>query len=88
MIQASEGNLAEVTKILTQKKDIDVNAVSKKGDTALILAVKSGSYNVVGKLLVAGADPNITNSVNQTSKLSLLSQTSYRATKVPCFWQL
>ncbi len=64
MIQASEGNAAEVTKILAQRKDIDINSVNKKGETALSLAVKSGSYNVVGKLLVAGADPNLKNNVS------------------------
>lgn len=63
MVHAEEGNIEEVQKILSQRKDINVNAVNKNGYTALALATKSGRYNVVGKLLVAGADPNICNHV-------------------------
>ena len=58
-------NLAEVAKCLAQ--NIDVDAISKDGYTALLSALSLGHENVIGLLLQNGANINIANDKNQTA---------------------
>lgn len=67
MLKAEEGNIEEVHRILTESKNVDINAGNKKGYTALALAIKSGNIELVKLLLSAGADPNRKNNSGQTS---------------------
>jgi ankyrin repeat protein len=54
----SDGNLDEVVRILPNAK---VDFEDENGDTALMLAVYHGYFNIVKLLLQKGADPNIIN---------------------------
>jgi hypothetical protein len=67
MLKAEEGNIEEVHRILTESKNVDINAGNKKGYTALALAIKSGNMDLVRLLLSVGADPNRKNNSGQTS---------------------
>lgn len=67
MLKAEEGNIEEVHRILTESKNVDINAGNKKGYTALALAIKSGNIELVKLLLTVGADPNRKNNSGQTS---------------------
>jgi len=64
MLRAEEGNLEEVLNILNNpRQQPDINAINKRGSTALAVAVKAGAYEVSKVLLSKGADPNIKNNV-------------------------
>jgi len=67
MLKAEEGNIEEVHRILTESRNVDLNAGNKKGYTALALAIKSGNIELVKLLLSVGADPNRKNNSGQTS---------------------
>lgn len=69
MLNAEQGNLDEVKRIIQERKNLDINQANKKGYTSLALAVKSGNLAIVKELIAAGADVNIRNSV---SKLPLV----------------
>jgi len=64
MLQAEQGNVEEVRKLLGSIKNLDINQVNKKGSTALALGIKSGSLAVTKELVNAGADVNIKNHVS------------------------
>ena len=63
MLNAEQGNLDEVKRIIQERKNLDVNQMNKKGYTSLALAVKSGNLTIVRELIAAGADVNIRNNV-------------------------
>ncbi len=63
MLKAEESNYEEVLEILNSGRLIDINAINKKGNTALALAVKTGSFDVIKLLISHGADVNIKNNV-------------------------
>lgn len=63
MLKAEEGNMEEVRRIITELKNIDINAINKKGYTSLALAVKAGHFEIVKLLISLGGDPNIKNNV-------------------------
>lgn len=63
MLQAEQGNIEEVQRLLASGKKFDINQVNKKGSTALALGIKSGSLAVTKELIAAGADVNIKNHV-------------------------
>lgn len=63
MLRTEEGDYNEVLNILNGIKQLDVNAVNKKGYSALALAVKSGFVDIVELLITRGADVNTRNNV-------------------------
>jgi len=65
MLRAEESNYDEVLNILTSNRQIDINAINRKGYTALAIAVKTGSYDIVKLLISKGADVNMKNNVKQ-----------------------
>ena len=54
---AQSGNLSEMDRFLTEGIYVDVTSEDKQ--TALMLATRSGAYDIVLRLLLAGADPNL-----------------------------
>lgn len=54
--ECSKGNIKNVEKLIS--KGVDVNCLSKSGDTPLTAACKNEHYNVTKLLLEKGADPN------------------------------
>ena len=63
MLRTEEGDYNEVLNILNGIKQLDVNAVNKKGYSALALAVKNGFVDIVELLITRGADVNTRNNV-------------------------
>ena len=66
MAAATDGN-KELVKILLDRKDIDVNAITSRGRTALTGASSRGQSEIVEILIKAGADVNIKNAQNQNA---------------------
>lgn len=62
---AMDGNMNEVKKFL--QDGVDVNAVDKEGDSALIVASRWGYLDVVSLLIQEGADPNQQNIASESA---------------------
>lgn len=60
---AIESGNVEAALWIIQSSLVDLNAQTKKGDTALLIAVRKRAWAVVGALLQKGADPNISNAL-------------------------
>lgn len=63
MLRAEEGNYNDVLNVVNTLKPSEINAVNKRGYSALALAVKNGSYDIIELLISKGANVNIKNNV-------------------------
>lgn len=66
MLRTEEGDANEVLSVLNGIKQIDVNAMNKKGYTALALAVKNGFLDIATLLISRGANVNTRNNSGQS----------------------
>lgn len=58
--EAAWANNTGCLQVLLQKGNVNVNAKSFEGETALLLAAKKGNHQCIAALLHYGADPNLT----------------------------
>lgn len=58
----------KVLKELVEVYGLDVNAVDKKGDTPLHVAVREGSFRAIEELLKKGANPTLKNKDGRTPR--------------------
>ena len=77
MLQAEQGNIEEVRKIVASRKNLDINQLNKKGSTALALGIKSGSLTVTKELVAAGADVNIKNHVSSLNPCAMIIESLF-----------
>lgn len=57
---AAISDLPDLVRVLLAKKDVDVNAVNERSETALLVACQFGKVEIVNQLLDFGADASIT----------------------------
>ncbi len=78
MMAASDGDIAEITKLL--EKGVDVNAKDFQGETALMVAALKGHLDIAKLLVENGADiharPDFNNNQGQTA-LMMASKNGY-----------
>lgn len=67
-IAAKTGSIAIFEKQLKNKSDININGRNSQGKTALILAAENGHYEIVRRLLRAGADYTCVDKFGMTAK--------------------
>jgi|GEM_PF-2547065 len=80
--EAQKKNRAEVIQVLLEAK-ANVNHANKKGETALVVAVRDHEFYAVQKLIQAGANvnQNITYSVNDYRKTATCTLLEYAAAR-------
>lgn len=73
---ASRGNHERIEKLLALDFKADVNARNRNGDTALLIAARSGMLETVKILIRHGANPDIRNRSGDTALLSAIKISS------------
>lgn len=80
--EAAWANNTGCLQVLLQKGNVNVNAKSFEGETALLLAAKKGNHQCIAALLHYGADPNLTTPEGYSALWEAVNARSYQCVKL------